>query len=363
MRWPDRTASSSSAIGTVSLGTIEYTSTACIWSGAALVTCTGFLESTRRMQTFVGCHGQRTLSRRTGYRRPSCGPVWRASPRPLCSWRLAACCHFSFRGHRSCKRWNLYEHACVSGLTLRTSRHADLKPENIFLASNITNRYPGYPTIKLGDFGLANIISHDGNRVLPPARYYQGTEKCRAPEQVDNTQPVNEQTNVWGIGVVMWGLMNSRTNALQFYTRTVDPGPPVVVTWVPTNPRSPDVVWSPDHVSRYSGVLRRLVLECLEPVPDDRPSPAILLATIRAATRSDTARDRASGLRNADRNDERWLSDAHSLKLSAERYPHHAQLSLHMEDAPEPDKTVTAVGPGGDGVFGPIPVGGVIHTE
>ena len=227
-------------------------------------------------------------------------------------------------------------------------RHADLKPQNIFLAdNNISGLYAGYPQIKVGDFGHATIISHDQTKVLAPSEYRGGTPKCQAPEQVDATQPCTEKTNVWGIGVCVWGLMNSRGNANAFYTPIGDP-----VVWTPTNPRNPNVTFSQDHVRIYSDALIQLVLDCLNVDPAARPPYALMLNRIRSNTITTANVDLANGLRSAGKDDVRF-HDEYGLRLSAENFPMYAALAAYWDDAPAPDKTIVAPGPDVPGVLGP----------
>ncbi|KAI5359422.1 Putative serine/threonine-protein kinase, active [Septoria linicola] len=263
--------------------------------------------------------------------------------------------------------WGCFEHLTRAGLVMASGAaapwsqiiHNDLKPENIFLGTNTSNIYRGYPIVKIGDFGLATILSSTPARALPPDLYIgNGTPRTEAPEQLalrpDGTHNLAAHTNVWGIGLVIWSLLHSCAWGTQLYDDTD----------AHRNPRT--AAFSPDHISRYSLQLRNLVLSCLELDPANRPSLNTLILTIRQATNplSTTTVDLASGLRDAEASDPRFRGDLHSLKLSGEKWPSNALLARRWSsDAPLP---APAKGPptdltGPDGtILGPVAPGGAV---
>ncbi|RMZ16176.1 hypothetical protein D0860_01195 [Hortaea werneckii] len=89
--------------------------------------------------------------------------------------------------------------------------HFDLKPSNVFLGVPSANSFVCYPQAKLGDFGLAQLFSPKDNAHFD--KYCgRGTAYCRAPEQVPfalfgGPEEWTSATNVWGVGIIIWGLM------------------------------------------------------------------------------------------------------------------------------------------------------------
>lgn len=73
--------------------------------------------------------------------------------------------------------------------------HRDLKPGNIFLES-IFN-------VKLGDFGLARILSEHSNFATTNV----GTPFYMSPEQIEEAG-YNEKSDIWSLGCVIYELCN-----------------------------------------------------------------------------------------------------------------------------------------------------------
>ncbi|KAJ8269854.1 hypothetical protein GJAV_G00107570 [Gymnothorax javanicus] len=74
-----------------------------------------------------------------------------------------------------------------------TVLHRDLKPANIFLDSK--------QNVKLGDFGLARILSHDTSF----AKTFVGTPYYMSPEQM-NRSSYNEKSDIWSLGCLVYEL-------------------------------------------------------------------------------------------------------------------------------------------------------------
>ncbi|PPJ50601.1 hypothetical protein CBER1_05727 [Cercospora berteroae] len=220
--------------------------------------------------------------------------------------------------------------------------HRDLKTPNVFLAHNTSNIYKGYPALKIGDFGMATILSTDSAKRYAPNRYLRtGTDFCTAPEQLrlkaDGTLEISSKTNVWGIGIVLWSLLHSRAGGdFAIYDPT-----PLTQGQSFHFPRDPQTAtFSAKHGDHYSQELRDFILDCLTLSPDDRPNFDALAVRVRQATNrlSETAVDRAAGLRDADGDDPRFAGDSYALKLSEERYAMYSFLSRSMDPAPRPDR-------------------------
>ncbi|RMY55064.1 hypothetical protein D0865_04379 [Hortaea werneckii] len=146
--------------------------------------------------------------------------------------------------------------------------HFDLKPSNVFLGVPSTTNFTCYPQAKLGDFGLAQLFSpeDDGDYKQYCGR---GTVCCRAPEQVLLTlfgrpEKWTSATNVWGIGIIIWGLMELEEGDHRLvYEKGIRDG----------DSRSSSVpTLRPSTEQRYSKELCDLVDACTEYRPSDRPS-------------------------------------------------------------------------------------------
>ncbi|KAK5137945.1 hypothetical protein LTR08_005741 [Meristemomyces frigidus] len=154
--------------------------------------------------------------------------------------------------------------------------HRNIKPKNVFLGLQPTNgHFADYPTIMLGDFGLAfktwtpnaNVPGSTGDALNPHAFLGAGTAGFRAPEMrayvnrqtgapVDRI-PMSSKTNVWGVGMIIHCLL------------CLEP-----------EPAQPDWVGDPmlfvlntafDAVDNYDPALYTLVQDCLNPDPVARP--------------------------------------------------------------------------------------------
>lgn len=77
--------------------------------------------------------------------------------------------------------------------------HRDLKPENLFLTKEVN----GTQTIKLLDFGVSKAVGQSGVRPLTRPSECVGSPQYMSPEQM-RAQPVDERTDVWALGAVMF---------------------------------------------------------------------------------------------------------------------------------------------------------------
>lgn len=107
--------------------------------------------------------------------------------------------------------------------------HRDIKTANVFLHASSFITYP-YPQIKLGDFGIARVLSNDASM----ASTVCGTPYYLSPELV-NGQPYNAPSDVWALGVLMYELTcfvrpfegtNIGQVALAIVTQAHQPFPP-----------------------------------------------------------------------------------------------------------------------------------------
>jgi serine/threonine protein kinase len=85
--------------------------------------------------------------------------------------------------------------------------HRDIKPSNVFL-SRLAN---GEHSIKVLDFGLAKLTGSrpfDGS--LTGSHTLVGSPLYMSPEQMTNSRTVDERTDIWSIGVLLFELLAGR---------------------------------------------------------------------------------------------------------------------------------------------------------
>jgi serine/threonine protein kinase len=83
--------------------------------------------------------------------------------------------------------------------------HVDIKPENIFLTWPDKKNHNVYPTVQLGDFGLALVLTK-GNTQMK-LNEFTGTVPFAAPEQIKQFI-YSKKTDIWGIGAVLHSMIH-----------------------------------------------------------------------------------------------------------------------------------------------------------
>jgi serine/threonine-protein kinase len=82
--------------------------------------------------------------------------------------------------------------------------HRDLKPENLFVLSDAQEGQ----FIKVLDFGIARLPRRrDGEAALTYEGEQMGSPGYTAPEQLCNARDVDERTDIWSLGVVLYELL------------------------------------------------------------------------------------------------------------------------------------------------------------
>lgn len=81
----------------------------------------------------------------------------------------------------------------------------------------------------------------------------------------------------------------------------------------------PHAKWKKHVDAHYSPELQRLILECLEYRPQDRPSFDEILERINALTETSSDKDLSHGMRNAQPNDPKFIGE-HGLLIGHEMY-------------------------------------------
>ena len=78
--------------------------------------------------------------------------------------------------------------------------HRDVKPSNIFIEKN--------GNVKILDFGIAKIISDDGN--LTNTGTQMGTPVYMSPEQVQDSKNLDSRSDIYSLGVVLFYIFNGK---------------------------------------------------------------------------------------------------------------------------------------------------------
>lgn len=157
--------------------------------------------------------------------------------------------------------------------------HLDLKPANVFLGLPLTGKH-GYPTPKIGDFGLCTLVGPNDTRA-PNEYLYTGTPLFRPPEQQlihyypgeNTTRFMDSKTNVWGIGNVVWCLIemedgDHRLNHEQGFD-------------LMDKERNQEPAFRAPARKHYSKELLGLIKSCTRYEQKDRPSFSQILNRIR----------------------------------------------------------------------------------
>jgi eukaryotic-like serine/threonine-protein kinase len=80
--------------------------------------------------------------------------------------------------------------------------HRDIKPENLF----VTDAGDGSDLVKILDFGIAKLRHPDAS-VATATGTAMGTYYYMSPEQIRDAAKVDERTDVWALGVVLYELL------------------------------------------------------------------------------------------------------------------------------------------------------------
>ncbi|CZT25262.1 uncharacterized protein RCC_10991 [Ramularia collo-cygni] len=208
--------------------------------------------------------------------------------------------------------WKLFEdlvNACVildrgdvdpGGASWDPIVHRDMKLDNIFL-SDPGKSFCWYPTAKLGDFGPAMFVLPNDRRTVAQLSHVEvGTPQSRPPEQLNSTLagsagvwPMSTQSNVWGIGFLMWRLIQRRQAGCEREDET----------GFRDDRRTPDD-FNDEARAEFSPDLLTLIMDCVQYLPINRPTLYDVQRRVRLGIEAHT-----QGLQNAAEDDAVWADD------------------------------------------------------
>jgi serine/threonine-protein kinase len=146
----------------------------------------------------------------------------------------------------------------VSAAHARGVVHRDLKPDNIFLCKNAdgSDREP-----KVLDFGISKVTSADGalNPRLTRTGAVMGTPYYMSPEQLRDAAEIDERTDVYAFGVILYEALTGRVpfDAENYSALILE-----IATGTPKRPRQ--------LRAEIPEGLERIVLKAMARDPDDR---------------------------------------------------------------------------------------------
>jgi serine/threonine protein kinase len=114
--------------------------------------------------------------------------------------------------------------------------HRDLKPANIFIMKKRSSGGDGF--IKVGDFGLAKIVSQTvtdvSSNATPSSRGIIGTPEFMSPEQMQPELGLDARSDIYSIGTIAYLMLGGRTpfigDMMQLVMQKVMQSPPLLST-------------------------------------------------------------------------------------------------------------------------------------
>lgn len=163
--------------------------------------------------------------------------------------------------------------------------HRDIKPSNLFLA----HRPDGSSLIKVLDFGVSKWTAENDalSLTITNPGTMLGSPLYMSPEQVRNSREVDNRTDIWSVGVVLFEML---TRGLPFVGDSVVAVAASIVGDEPRRLR--------DYRPEVPEDLERVVMRCLSKNPEDRFATTEELATaLMPYATEDEARRASKALR------------------------------------------------------------------
>lgn len=156
--------------------------------------------------------------------------------------------------------------------------HRDLKPPNLFLARTAGRTV----TLKVLDFGISKALdeTQEGGRNLTSTSMIMGTPHYMSPEQLRSSRDVDQRSDIWALGVVLFELLSGEVpfegeNATAVITSIVTDEPRSLLELRADVPRE---IWP-------------VLLRCLAKPRAERFSSVLELARALVPFSGDRARD------------------------------------------------------------------------
>lgn len=144
--------------------------------------------------------------------------------------------------------------------------HRDLKPANIFLMQQKRKMTGEDGFVKVGDFGLAKIVSPDRTDLAsdsgPASRGIIGTPEYMAPEQMEPDGQLDVRADIYALGTIAYHMLGGRPpftgNITQLIAQKLTQAPPSLSSLR----------------SDVNVELEAVIMKALEKSPKDRPASA-----------------------------------------------------------------------------------------
>ena len=176
--------------------------------------------------------------------------------------------------------------------------HRDIKPANLFLArresTKLQSRDGEEVIVKLLDFGIARVregMSSTENRALTSTGLMLGTPLYMSPEQVTGPKSVDQRTDLWALGVVLYEMLTGATPHADVETLGG------LLVAICSKPARPLAEVAP-HVRRPVAAIVKKALE-IDPANRYESADAFLGALTKELTFGISLTDEALGLRPA----------------------------------------------------------------
>ncbi|HEX9296599.1 MAG TPA: serine/threonine-protein kinase [Polyangiaceae bacterium] len=141
--------------------------------------------------------------------------------------------------------------------------HRDIKPANLF----VTRRTDGRPFVKVLDFGVSKRLVDGHKKGLTDPSVSVGSPWYMSPEQMRNAASVNQRTDIWSLGILLFELL---TGSHPFDGETI----PEVCAKVLTA-RAPRLR---SRIANVDPHLEEVVARCLQNEPEHRYATVSSLA-------------------------------------------------------------------------------------